>query len=171
LSLPPSSLRLLAKSLFAAGEHDEAVVLLRWGRSHHPTSFWMHYDLGIALVRKKSLVSGTARSDDPITVILDQKQKELTQAEVEEAIGCYRAALALRPSATSVHHHLGIALSFNHHLDDAIDEFLKAIVFDPKSMPAHTCLGSVLSYQGQLKEAETEYRMANELDPKAPYPL
>src|SRR5262249_13744762 len=41
VSLPPSSLELLALSLDATGERDEALALLRWARGRHPTDFWI----------------------------------------------------------------------------------------------------------------------------------
>ncbi len=72
LALPPSSLVLLARSLRDAGERDECLALLRWGRGRHPADFWLHVELG------KCFPGGT----------------DGTPAEVEEAIGCFRAALA-----------------------------------------------------------------------------
>jgi len=35
-SLPPSSLVLLARSLLSAGDRDEALAVLRWGRGRYP---------------------------------------------------------------------------------------------------------------------------------------
>ena len=78
LSLPPSSLVLLASHLNGEGDRDEALALLRWARGRHLTDFWIHFDLGNILTRGK----------DRSPVILEQ------------AIGCFRTAPALRPAAS-----------------------------------------------------------------------
>src|SRR5262249_4459249 len=80
LSLPPSSLELLALSLSAAGERDAALALLRWARGRHPTDFWIPLVLGNLL--------GRAQKQNPVPV------------DLEERIGCYRVAVALRPDAS-----------------------------------------------------------------------
>ncbi len=64
-SLPPSSLVLLATSLSSLGEREEALVLLRWSRSQHPTDFWIHFELGGRLHKgaKTQYPGGGRRSD------------------------------------------------------------------------------------------------------------
>ena len=46
LSLPPSSLVLLASHLLRQGDRDEALALLRSAHGRHLTDFWIHFDLG-----------------------------------------------------------------------------------------------------------------------------
>src|SRR5262249_55979177 len=118
-SLPPSSLVLLAGSLWGDGERPEALALLRWGRSRHPADFWLHFWLGEYLSRSKSP----------------------TPLEIEEQIGSYRAALALRPRASAVRNNLGVALKNRNQLDEAIAEYRAAIALDPKHALAHNNLG------------------------------
>jgi len=144
LSLPPSSLLLLALSLRSQGDHDEALALLRWARGRHLTDFWIHFDLGALLQRGK----------DDAPVIL------------EEAIGCYRTALALRPAASAGHVNLGICLYYRNQPHEAMAEYRKAIDLDPKNAMAHYNLGIVLGANNQLDEAMGEYRKAIDLDPK-----
>jgi len=142
-SLPPSCLVLLANTLYLPAEREEALALLRWGRSQHPTDFWVQYNLGGLLNRKT----------------------DATPVEVEEAIGCFRAAIALRPRASIVHLSLGLALHAKKQLDEAIAEYRAAIDLDPKDARPHYNLGSVLQAKNQLDEAIAEYRMAIKLDP------
>src|SRR5262249_30598552 len=111
-SLPPSSLELLAGSLSAAGERDEALALLRWARGRHPTDFWIPLDLG------NLLMEGQEQNPDPV--------------DLEERIGCYRVAVALRPDASAAHINLGVALRAKGQLDEAIACYRKAIALDPK---------------------------------------
>ncbi|MFI5461215.1 MAG: tetratricopeptide repeat protein, partial [Isosphaerales bacterium] len=178
LALPPSSLVLLARSLRDAGERDECLALLRWGRGRHPTDFWLHFESGLCFP------DGASR----------------TPVEVEEAIGCYRAALALRPTTAGahynlgghlarkkqwdkaiaeyrrtieldpyiagIHNNLGVALGNKKQWDEAIAEYRKAIELDPRYMQAHDNLGNVLLAKSQFDEAIAEYKKAIELDPK-----
>jgi tetratricopeptide (TPR) repeat protein/serine/threonine protein kinase len=146
LPLPASTLEFLALTLYTRGEHDEAVAVLRMGRNHHPSDFWMHYDLGGFLLPRPG------NGGRPL--------------EVEEAIGSYRAALALRPAASVVHNNLGLALYYKKQLDEAIAEFNKAIGLDPKLAVAHNNLGNALRDKNQLDEAIAEFNKAIDLDPK-----
>jgi serine/threonine protein kinase/tetratricopeptide (TPR) repeat protein len=143
-SLPPSSLLLLAQSLDWRGERDEGLALLRWGRGRHPTDFWLHAELGSRL----------------------GVQTGATPLEVEEAIGCFRAALALRPAATAVHTNLGAALHSKNLVADAIEEYRQAIKLDPKLAQAYDGLGLALQSKNQLEVAIANYRQAIKLDPR-----
>jgi tetratricopeptide (TPR) repeat protein len=143
MSLPPSSLYLLALHLNLAGDRDEALALLRWARGAHVTDFWIHSALGHVLYKV------------PVQ----------SPVNLEETIGCYRTALALRPAASNVHILLAIALKANNQLDEAIAEYRKAIELNPKRVIAHNNLGGVLLAKNQLDEAIAEYRKAIELNP------
>jgi tetratricopeptide (TPR) repeat protein/serine/threonine protein kinase len=144
LTMPPTSLELLAIALYRNDRREEALDLLRWARGHHPTDFWIAFDLGNSLE--------LATTSDPV--------------DLEERIGCYRVAVALRPNASVAHNNLGSALMAKKQLDEAIAEFRKAIDLDPKYALAHTGLGYALTDKNQLDEAIAECRKAIELDPK-----
>jgi tetratricopeptide (TPR) repeat protein/serine/threonine protein kinase len=144
LSLPPTSLELLANGLRRAGQRGEAVELLRWARGRHPTDFWISFWLGNHL----------------------NKGEEAVLVDREERIGCYRVALALRPNASAAHVNLGKALKEKGQLDEAITAYRKAIGLDPKHVVAHNNLGIALSAKGQVDAAIAEYRTAIELEPK-----
>jgi serine/threonine protein kinase/Flp pilus assembly protein TadD len=144
LSLPPTSLDLLASALKFAGQHEEAVDLLRWARGRHPADFWIAFNLGNFL--------GQGKQSLPV--------------HLEEEIGCYRVAVALRPEAIAAHSSLGNALSSKGQLDDAIAAFRQAIALDSKFAAAHNNLGSALWAKGQLNDAIAAFRQAIALDPK-----
>src|SRR5262249_35265980 len=106
LSVQPSSLLLLARALNRCGERDAALALLRWGRGRYHSDFWLHFVLGAELAVAKA--------------------ETRTPVELEEAIGCYRAALALRPTIAAVHYNLGVALDARNQRDEAIAEYRDA---------------------------------------------
>jgi len=143
LSLPPSSLHLLARSLNFQGARDEALTLLRWARGRHLTDFWIHFELGAVLQGK-----------DKSPLIL------------EETIGCYRTALALRPAASAVHINLGCCLLDRKQLDEAMAEFRKAIELDPKLAFAWDNRGVIYYELKQFDKALPDFSKAIELDPK-----
>ncbi|HYV36661.1 MAG TPA: tetratricopeptide repeat protein, partial [Gemmataceae bacterium] len=144
LPLPVSSLDLLATDLYSCGLRDEAVSLLRWARMRHPADFLFHFRLG------SRLHTGSGR----------------TPLEIEEAIGCYRAALALRPGSSVVHNNLGNVLRDRKELDEATAEFEKSIELGPDYAQPHNGLGLVLYDKKQFDAAMHEFKKAIELDPK-----
>jgi tetratricopeptide (TPR) repeat protein len=144
LSLPPSSLDMLAQHLRQNGEREEALALLRWARGRHVTDFWILVDLGVLLHEGK----------DKSPVIL------------EERIGCYRTAVALRPAAGAAHYGLGNSLYDRQQLDEAILSYSKAIELDPKYAFAWCGRGLVYSDLKQWDKALADDTRAIELNPK-----
>ena len=117
----------------------DVMSLLTAAQRRYPSDFWLNYDLGAALHHAKRW---------------------------QEAIGYYRAALALHPAASVVYSNLGLALREIRRVDEAIVECQKAVELDPKNVHAHTNLGNALGAKGRVDEAIAEHRKAILLDPK-----
>jgi tetratricopeptide (TPR) repeat protein len=98
---------------------------------HHPQDFWLHFSLGAAIAQGP-----------------------------DEKVGCYRAALALRPDCSAAHNNLGVALQQKGDLDGAIAAFRNAIHLNQDFAHAHSNLGAALADKGKLSEAIEEYRRA-----------
>jgi tetratricopeptide (TPR) repeat protein len=114
----------------------DAAGILRLALANHGRDFWLFFHLG-------------NQAKDP-----------------EEKIGCYRAALVLRPQSGPAHYNLGNALADKKDLEGAIKEYRRAIQLDPKDALAHSSLGNALRHQKDLDGAIKEYRRAIHLDPK-----
>jgi Flp pilus assembly protein TadD len=142
--LPAVNLELLAGALRGRGARADAVALLRDARARHPADFWIHLELGVSLY-------------DPL---------HPDPATLDEALGCYWAAVALRPGSAPAHSNLGVALKDKGRVDEAIAEHRKAIALDPKYALAHNNLGVALQAKGRLGEAIAEHRQAIDLDPR-----
>jgi tetratricopeptide (TPR) repeat protein/tRNA A-37 threonylcarbamoyl transferase component Bud32 len=95
----------------------DPVPLLTAAQRHYPSDFWLSFKLAWALSNAKRL---------------------------DEAIGYYRAALALRPGTPAVHNHLGNDLLAKGRVEEAIAEFQKAIEIAPMFAYAHLNLGKIL---------------------------
>jgi tetratricopeptide (TPR) repeat protein len=115
------------------------VPLLSAAQARDPQDFWLNFELGLALN-----VSG--RSD--------------------EALGFYRAALALRPEVSPAHIGVGVSLGAIGPVDEAIGYFEQALNIDPNFALAHNNLGSALRVKGRLDEAIGHYQEAIRLNPK-----
>jgi serine/threonine protein kinase/Flp pilus assembly protein TadD len=140
LDQPPSNLRLMAQALAAVEAHSAAEDLLRRAQQRYPDDFWLNYCLGFHLAWRKPL-------------------------RVEEAVGFFRAIVALRPQSPGASFSLGTALYDQGKPAEAEAEFRKAIRLKPDYAWAHGNLGSALYAQGKLAEAEAACRRAIELRP------
>jgi tetratricopeptide (TPR) repeat protein len=140
--LPATTLALLGRALRDSGAVESAVAVLREGQRRHPGDFWLNHDLAFALGRLKL-------------------------PQLDEAIGYYRAALALRPRSPTVHVSFGIALDNSGRSAEALQVYRQAIDLEPGSFEAHNNLGLVLNDLGKHAEAVKALRRAIELRPGA----
>jgi superkiller protein 3 len=135
----PTVILLLAEALRQANLPAEAVKVLRQGQAQHPGDFWLNFYLGQLLSRQ-------------------EKGRD-------EAVGYYRAALAVRPNTPAIHVNLGVALAAKGKREEAIPCFRRALALDPKSVPAYLHLGKVHQELGKMDEAIACFRAAIALAP------
>jgi eukaryotic-like serine/threonine-protein kinase len=141
----------LGEAALASG--GDAEPLLTVVQERYPQDFWLNFTLGVMLVE--------ARRRD-------------------EAIGYYRAALAVRPKVSAAHNNLGNALhakgreaeAIGHSKEalrfeaEAIRHFNEALRLDPNSISAHLSLSSVHVNAGRLDAAVAHIQQALRLDPQ-----
>ena len=139
LEQPAAYVLMLAK-IVAKTDRKAAVDLLRRAQRRYPNDFWTNLTLGHHLMDSKP-----ARPDD--------------------AIGFYRAALALRPDSPGAHVNLGMAFLEKGSLDEAAAAFRKALHFKRDYAEAHNDLGITLAQKGLLDEGLAELREADRLRP------
>ena len=84
---------------------------------------------------------------------------------LDEAVACYRTALAVDGGAVHVHCNLGNVLARLGRIEEAERSFGDAIAAQPGFAEAHFHLGNLLKVRGRLHEAEACYRRAIELKP------
>ena len=83
-----------------------------------------------------------------------------------EALGFYRAALALRPESPGVLLNLATALSQLDRYDEAIAVYEQAIQIKPDYATAYGSLGAEYVRQGALDKAIGAFRKAVALNPR-----
>jgi tetratricopeptide (TPR) repeat protein len=138
---PPAVLALLGKALLVADLQEEAVAFLQQAQRRHPGDFWLNHDLAYILYAK-------VRPPRPA-----------------EALGYFRAALALRPRSPGVNLNLGNVLVEQGDLPGAADYFRRAGELDPKDALPQWQLGNVLYLQGETPGAVACGRKALEINP------
>ncbi|MEN6630374.1 MAG: tetratricopeptide repeat protein, partial [Sulfuricella sp.] len=87
------------------------------------------------------------------------------QGKLDEAVACYRKALALNPDFAGSHYNLGITLKIQGRLDEAITCCRKALALKPGFPEAYNQMGIALNEQGKFDEAASCYRQALALRP------
>lgn len=110
---------------------------LRRGQNLYPSDFWLNFELGVALWK----------------------------THPQEAIGFYRAALAVRPDSGFVYNGLGAVFKEQGDLTSSIAYHRKAISLSPTFASGHYNLAIALKANKNLTEAIKHYRKAIEFDP------
>ncbi|MEN6628026.1 MAG: tetratricopeptide repeat protein, partial [Sulfuricella sp.] len=87
------------------------------------------------------------------------------QGKLDEAVACYRKALALNPDFAGSHYNLGITLKAQNKLDKALTCFKKTIVLQPNLAEAHNNLGITLHDLGKFEDAVVYFQNAIALKP------
>jgi tetratricopeptide (TPR) repeat protein len=133
--MSPQLATALGRVLLVSGQ--DAIPLLRKAQAYHPDDFWLNFALAWAL-------------------------NEVGHAE--QAIGYYRAALALR-AESAVHNNLGVVLNKTGQRDEAVGHCEKALRINPRNAIAHENLAISLRASGRLDAAISHHEQALRLDP------
>jgi tetratricopeptide (TPR) repeat protein len=141
---PVSTITLLGRLALRAPSGKEVAAVLARAQQRQPGDFWIN---------------------ETLARLLDQEGP----SRLDEAIGYYRAAVALRPQSAGARYHLAVALAHKGRTDQAIAEFREAIQLNKDYAAAHDGLGNALGKKGRLDEAIDEHRIAIHLHKDDPY--
>jgi serine/threonine-protein kinase len=136
LTQPPVVLSGLGGALLGGGHKNEALALLLSVQRSHPGDFWINYLLGQFLH-------------------LDRPQ---------EAVGYFRAAVAIRPTSDQAYLMLGRTLRDTGDAEGAIAAFRKAIALNSTYAVARD-LAKALAPRGGLEEARASWETFLDRDP------
>jgi Flp pilus assembly protein TadD len=87
---------------------------------------------------------------------------------VDEAISCYREAVAADPDLAIAWNGLSLALRQKGDLDAAIDAARRLIELEPDDPLSHTNLSILYQRKGMVPEAEDEMALAQRLEAPTP---
>jgi tetratricopeptide (TPR) repeat protein len=136
-NLSPQVLAALGRGLMQSG--IDAAALLTAAQRRYPHDFWLNFELGNALSKANKF---------------------------GQAIGYFRAALALRPETAALYTNLGIALKGNGRWEEATAAYRQAIDLHPRDALAHFNLGLAWFARGRREKAIACFRKALTLDPR-----
>ncbi|HEV3448676.1 MAG TPA: protein kinase, partial [Gemmataceae bacterium] len=139
LKQPPGRLAALGL-IWARTGQSAAVQFLRQAQQRHPDDFWINHRLASHL-------------------------REMKPPQLNEALGFFRVAVALRPQSPAVHLNLGLTLQDVGGLNEAVAEYRKAIELNQDFPEAHNNLGTLFAIQGKLDQAIAEFRQTIKLRP------
>ena len=86
----------------------------------------------------------------------------------DNAVGFYRAALALRPNSAAANVNLAMSLQKRGHGDEAADYWNRALNLAPNAPMVHHNVAIALLNDGQTDNAISEFRQTLKLDPEFP---
>jgi protein O-mannosyl-transferase len=89
----------------------------------------------------------------------------LQKGQVDEAIGHYQKAVAIKPDYAEAYRNLGNAFLQKGQVDQAMAHFQKAFEISPDYADAHKNFGNAFLQKGQVDEAITHYQKALEIKP------
>ncbi|MCO6458439.1 MAG: protein kinase [Pirellulaceae bacterium] len=117
----------------------DAAPFLRRVVEAYPADFWVNIEMGNSLHRRSNVL---------------------------EAIGYYRAAMALRPELPAVHYAIGNMYLDLKRWDDAIAAYEQAVRLDPDNVWYHNRLGFTMAWKGgRDDDAIAQFRQSIRLDP------
>jgi serine/threonine-protein kinase len=133
---PPALLSGLGGALLIDGHRDEAQALLRTAQRGYPADFWINYLLG----------------------------QFLEQERPQEAVGYFRAAVAVRPGSDQAYLLLGRTLRSTGDEDGSIDALQKAAKLNP-TREGIDVLVALLAPRGRLEEVRVLWQTMLRRDP------
>jgi serine/threonine-protein kinase len=136
----PVSLLLIIAGLLLNSDLDASLGLLRRTQAAHPSDFWANFALAESLDERR----------DP------------------EAIGFYRAAIALRPEASAAHFNLGMALAAQKRTHEAVESLQAAVALDSSSWKSQYNLAQALGREARYEEALQHAVIAARIAPGQP---
>jgi tetratricopeptide (TPR) repeat protein/serine/threonine protein kinase len=141
LKQPLSAVLLLANALRDQGDNQTVLSLLRPMQRKHPSNFWVNWWLAHALVNSRP-------------------------PQLEDGIGFFRVAVALRPRNPFVRHSLGYALQQKKAYAAALEAYETVLELKPDYVLTHSNIGSILMKKDDVPGAIARFKKAIECDPE-----
>jgi len=160
--------------LLTEQRRDEAVLRFEQAIAIKPRNSEAYYNLWTALAalgREADLRAAyVAAVDAPVPEVQASARFRLGNIALrvkrnEEAVGWYRAALAVREPYAIAHANLGLVLVRLERIDEALGHYTRAVELKPDLVNAHYGLARVYARLERYDEAVAEIRIVIELDP------
>jgi tetratricopeptide (TPR) repeat protein len=149
----------------AIGEHKKAVNLApgdAFSHLHFGETLFMNSRLDEAIKEFREAARLEPGSADAHVWL----GRCLTMRNLDGAIATYRTAIRLKPEMEAgIQFELGMILSNEDRVDEAIAALRRAVELNPGHADGHLLLGSCFARKRLLSDAVSEYRKATEVEP------
>lgn len=146
----------LGYTLQLQGLSDEAIACYQNALEIQPNCTEASVNLGSVLQEQGKLSRSEQRY---YSALNEQLGNALVEAgDVTTAISYFRQAIVLQPDSVGATYNLGVALSKQEHLEEAITCLLKVLELKPNYGEAYLSLGKIYQTQKQLQKAAAAYR-------------
>jgi len=119
--------------------------------------------------RKCCLKGNVAQADKAFFYYKLASEYSLTERK-DEAIQCFKKAIALNPTFVGAYNDLGVAFADQGNLAEALACYNRALAINPDYYLAHNNIADAMHRLGRLDEAVDACRKAIALSPLLPYP-
>lgn len=161
----------LGLALAQQGKIDEAIREYEEAIRLEPNHAGAHYELGVALVGQGKTADAISHFSETLRINPNDDRAHYglaiafeVQGRPNEAVKHYYAGLRVNPNAR-MHNRLGLVLSRQAKLDEAIREYRKAVRMEPDNPVFHYNLGVALAMQDKTDEAIKHYTEAVRVKP------
>jgi serine/threonine-protein kinase len=172
-ALPTDTIQNLAPLLWAIGDKQLTLDLLRKAATARPDDFWIHHYLGFFAMqvgrRDEALCHATATASlkpQSALALLNLGAMFVANGRYDEALAVLQRAPRMGPQASGVHFHIGSALRAKGDLPGAITHFRDALRLEPGKVLFHHSLASALRANKDLSGALAAYQAALAADPR-----
>lgn len=136
---------------------DRTSRLVRWGIVVLVAIVWAGCTFAAISVQPQSAAS-----------LINQGRQALRSQELGSAEAIFREATGRDPTSVEAHFYLGVVLSQQGKLEDAIQAYRAALRLEPNLAEAHWNLGLIYAHLKRFNEAIAEFQRFIELNPNAP---
>ncbi len=156
----------MARALSQLGEDEKAIAAYQKAIALDPQQpDWVHQSLE-QLLQKLEQSPQLAPDIIPEQDYFNLGNQHAEAGELDQAIDCYRKAIALHPARAHYHQKLADTLMQMGQFEEAADPYEKSLELNPDNPWACRGLGNSLQAQSQFQEATSLYRRAIELYPE-----
>ena len=165
------------QSLAAAGQDEQAILILQHALELDPNSTTAAYQLGLALQRTDKvkdaipLLQRAATAEPKNAEVLTNLGMALCQAQqAKDAVPILLQAVTLEPDNVTAHQNLAAAYIQLSRFDDAVSQLNEALKLSPNAPQLHYNLGLALKMKDDSADAIPELETAEKLDASASEP-
>lgn len=116
--------------------------------------------------RKPAKLFGISKTSGKAEKLVAQAVRHKQVGDIDQAVDCYRQAIAFSPGFADAHAGLGNVLSGSGRIQEAIASFQQALILNPKHVEAYNNIAILFKRVGKLDDAIDCFGKAIQLQPQ-----